>query len=75
MRMESRECAKNLADPANIKMGCSQYTIRYLSGKNAALKKARKKVKKVLTKGGGFGILTKLSGTADAEPKGNEKST
>ena len=29
--------------------------------------------KKVLTRGGGFGILTKLSGTVDAEPKRNEK--
>ena len=29
--------------------------------------------KKVLTREGGFGILTKLSGTADAEPERNEK--
>ena len=38
-------------------------------------KKNEKSEKRVLTREGGFGILTKLSGTADAGPKGNEKSS
>ena len=62
--MKSKECAKNSAEPAK------QTDAPTCGGE----KKEEEKGKKVLTRGKGFGILTKLSGRETAPGKRKRKN-